>query len=104
MCNPAMAERKPSGWSVCKGMAREILRDRAQRRLLMGQLLMLALGLMAAGLWLLDHWLSANPWRFFLWWMACAMITCATMLLALYDLGAVLREQRARPRSDRRQP
>lgn len=96
-----MAERKFSGWSVCTGLARAILRDRAQRRLVMGKLLMLALGLMAAGLWWLDHWLAANPWRFFLWWAACAAVTSLTMLFALYDFVAVLREERAKLRANR---
>ena len=96
----AMANYKISGWVVCKGLAREILRDRAQRRGILGKMLMLALGLMAAGLWLLDHWLGVNPWRFFLWWGACAASTGATMLFALYVCLAVLREERDKLRSD----
>lgn len=93
-----MAKRKISGWSVSTGLAREILRDRAQRRLLMAKMLVLAVALMAAGLWLLDHWLTANLWRFFMWWTACAVITSLTMLFALYDFLAVLREERDKSR------
>ena len=99
-----MAKHNISGWGVCKGLAREILRDRAQRRRILANLLLLALGLMATGLWLLDHWLSANPWRFLLWWGACAAITSVTMLFALYDCLAVIREERARQRNDADKP
>ncbi|KAB2643151.1 MAG: hypothetical protein DVB26_00430 [Verrucomicrobia bacterium] len=60
----------------------------------MSQLLMLALGMMAAGLWWLDHWLMANVWRFFLWWAACAGASSLTMLFAIYDCVAVIREER----------
>lgn len=95
-----MAERKLSGWSICTGLAREILRDRAQRRSLMAKMLFIALGIMAVGLWLIDHWLAANLWRFLLWWAACAGLTSLTMLFALYDFLAVLREERAKLRSD----
>jgi peptidoglycan biosynthesis protein MviN/MurJ (putative lipid II flippase) len=96
-----MAKGKLRGWSVCTGVAREILRERAQRRLVMGKMLLLALALMAAGLWLIEPWLAADPWRFFLWWAGCALLTCLTMLFALYDCVAVLREERARVRSTR---
>ena len=95
-----MANRKINAWSVCKGLAREILRDRAERRRLMSKMLMLALGMMAAGLWLLDHWLATNVWRFFLWWAACAGVTSLTILCALYDAMAVIREERGPPHSN----
>ena len=71
------------------------LHDRAERRRLMSKMLLVALAMMAAGLWLFDHWLAANLWRFFLWWAACAGITSLTMLFALYDCIAVIREERS---------
>ncbi|MCX6877213.1 MAG: hypothetical protein NTW21_25895 [Verrucomicrobia bacterium] len=94
-----MAKHNLNGWGVCQGLARQILHDRAQRRSLLGKMLLLALALMAAGLWLLEHWLAANPWRFLLWWAACAVMTGAVMLFALYDLLAVIREERAKLKS-----
>ena len=90
-----MASRTINLWSVSKGLAGQILHTRAERRRLMSQLLLVALGMMAAGLWLIDHWLAANLWRFFLWWAACAGICSLTMLFALYDCVAVIREERA---------
>lgn len=91
-----MAKRNINTWSVCKGLAGEILHQRCERRRFMAKLLMLALAMMAAGLWLFEPWLAANLWRFFLWWAACAVITFLTMLFALYDALAVVREERAR--------
>jgi hypothetical protein len=83
-----------AAWKDCKGIARAILHDRPARRRLMGRMLLFALALMAAGLWLVDGWLAADPWRFLAWWGACALATFGVMLLALYDALAVIREER----------
>ena len=96
----AMANRTTKVWSVCKGLAEGVLRTRTERRRLMSQMLMLALGMMAAGLWLFDHWLAASVWRFFLWWAACAGITSLTILFAIYDALAVIREERNARQAD----
>lgn len=87
-----------TGWEDCKGIARAILRDRAARRKIIGRMLMAALLLMAAGLWLIDGWLAASVLRFVIWWAACAALTCVVMLFALYDALAVIREERDRTR------
>lgn len=87
-----------TGWEDCKGIARAILRDRAMRRKIIGRMLMAALLMMAAGLWLIDGWLAAGLWRFVIWWGACAGLTCIVMLFALYDALAVVREERDRTR------
>jgi hypothetical protein len=82
------------GWNDSKLIARAVLHDRAARRKLIGRLLMFALLLMAAGLWLIDGWLSKNPWMFLLWWAGCGLVTCVVLLFALYDALAVIREER----------
>ncbi len=89
-----MDKRNPSSWNVSKGLARGLLRDRAERRRILARILMAVLAIISAGLWLLDHWLAANIWRFLIWWGTCAALTCLMMLLALYDLLAVIREER----------
>lgn len=81
-------------WNTSKGLARGILNDRAARRKVTTRMLVLSLGLMAAGLWLVDAWLMASPLRFLLWWGACAIVTLITMLFAVYDMLAVVREER----------
>jgi hypothetical protein len=81
-------------WTDSKLLARAILRDRTARRKVIGRMLLLALLLMAAGLWLMDGLLASNPWWFLLWWGACAVLTCGVLGCALYDLLAVWREQR----------
>jgi len=87
-----------TGWEDCKGIARAILRDREARRKIIGRMLMTALLLMAAGLWLIDGWLAASVLRFVIWWGACAGLTIIVMLFALYDALAVIREERDRTR------
>lgn len=89
-------DRKVSTWAVNKGLAREILRHREDRRRLMARVLMLVLGFMVGGLWVIDGWLLASVWRFLIWWGGCAVFTCLLLVLALYDLLAVIREERGR--------
>ena len=89
-----MDPRHLSSWNVSKGLARSLLRDRNQRRRILARILTLVLVLIAAGLWGIDRWLMANVWRFLGWWGACAMLTGLMLLLALYDLLAVIREER----------
>lgn len=85
------------GWNVViVGLARMILRDREQRRRLLFQMLLFALGLMAVGLWGIDGWLESSPLRFLIWWAICAIVTCAVIVFALYDVLAVVREERSR--------
>jgi hypothetical protein len=86
------------GWENDKVLARAILRDRMARRKVIARMLMLALGLMATGLWLVDDWLGRNPWWFLLWWAACGLITVLLLLFALYDALAVIREEREKKR------
>lgn len=81
-------------WQTDKRVARTMLRDREQRRKIMARMLLVALGLMACGLWLVDGWLLKNPWYFLIWWGVCALVTCLAMLMAFYDLLAVIREER----------
>lgn len=90
-----MSERKKI-WENDKAVARGILRDRGARRKLIFRMLMLSLALMAGGLWVVDDWLAGDPWRFLLWWAACAIITGLVMLFALYDALAVIREERGK--------
>ncbi len=87
-----------TGWNDCKGIARSILHDRAARRKIIGRMVLAALLVMAAGLWLVDEWLAASPWLFFLWWGGCAALTCLVMLFAAYDALAVIREERGEKR------
>ena len=85
-----------TGWRDCKAIARAILHDRAARRKIIGRMLMVALLMMAAGLWLIDGWLSADVMLFTLWWAGCAGLTCLVMLFALYDALAAIREERGK--------
>jgi len=67
---------------------RGLLRDQRSRRKTMAVSLLVALLLLAAGLTILRPWLDPHehPWRFILFWFACAWVTLLVLLLALLDL------------------
>jgi hypothetical protein len=89
-----MSDKRASGWSANKGVAKGILRDRGMRRRAMGRCLVVLLAVFAIGLWGIDGWLKADIWRFFLWWAGCAALAVFTVAFAVYDALAVLREER----------
>jgi len=79
---------------------RGLLRDQSSRRKTMAVCLLVALVLLVAGLTFLRPWLNPHehPWRFILFWLACAWETLLVLLLALFDLLLV----RAQARAERR--
>jgi len=74
------------------------LQDRAARRKVMTRMLVVALFLMAAGLWLIDRLLAQNPWWFLLWWGGCTLNTIGVLVFAVYDMLTVWREERDKQR------
>ena len=95
-----MKERKQGSWESSTGLARAILHDRAERRKWLMRMTLVPLGMVAAGLWVLDGWVWQSPWRVLFWWGGCALMTCAVLLFAVYDALAVIREERAKGSSD----
>lgn len=89
-----MTTRQHGSWTLSKDLARGILHDRSARRSLLARLLCVILAILVAGLWGIDRWLMADLWRFVIWWGACTILTCLLALLALYDMLAVVREER----------
>jgi hypothetical protein len=67
---------------------RGLLRDERSRRKTMAISLVLAILLLVGGLTFLRPWLDPHehPWRFVLFWVACAWETLLVLLLALLDL------------------
>ena len=96
----AMDGKKPESWSASTGLARAILHNRGERRKWLGRMILLPLGMMAVGLWGISNWIWESPWRVLFWWGGCALATCVVLLFALYDALAVIREERAKRRSD----
>lgn len=86
------------GWNDSKLIARAILHDRGARRKFISRLLMLDLAVMALGLWVVDAWLATNVWWFLLWWGGCGLLTLVVLLFAMYDVLAVVREEREKHR------
>jgi hypothetical protein len=76
---------------------RGLLRDQRSRRKTMAVSLIIALALLVAGLTILRPWLDPHehPWRFILYWLACAWETVLVLLLALFDLLMVRAQTRA---------
>jgi hypothetical protein len=91
---------KPGNWNDSASLARAILHDRAERRKWLGWMVLVPLGMLAAGLWVIDAWIWESPWRVLFWWGGCALASVVVLLFALYDALAVIREERAKPRSD----
>lgn len=76
---------------------RGLLRDQRSRRKTMAISLVIALLLLVAGLTVLRPWLDPHehPWRFILFWLACAWETVLVLLLALFDLLLLRAQARA---------
>jgi hypothetical protein len=76
---------------------RGLLRDQRSRRTAMAVSLVGALALLIAGLTILRPWLDPHehPWRFILYWLACAWETILMLLLAVLDLLLVRAQARA---------
>ena len=79
-------------WEADKAVALAILSDRGQRRKALAVSLMIALGFIVLGLWVIDGWLEDAAWRFLLWWGACGLVTLWVLLFALYDALKSLQE------------
>jgi hypothetical protein len=76
---------------------RGLLRDQQSRRRTMAVSLGVAIVLLVAGLSVFRAWLDPHehPWRFILYWLACAWETVLGLLLALLDLLLVRAQARA---------
>ena len=88
-------KRENDDWNDSKRIASEILRDRSARRRWLRAFLFASLGMIAAGVWVLDAWLESGPLVFLLWWGACALLTFFTLLFAVYDALAAVKEEKA---------
>lgn len=93
-----MKNEKPENWEASTGLARAILHDRAERRKWLGRMVLVPLGMLAVGLWVIGDWVWESPWRALLWWGGCGLATVMVMIFALYDLLAVMREEREKDR------
>ena len=84
--------QKPNSFILL--ISKGILRDRTQRRTVMFWIVAATLAQLAAGVFVLDAWLLANPVIFLLYWGACFWLTITSLLLALYDMLALRVESR----------
>ena len=76
---------------------RGLLRDQQSRRKTMAVSLIIAVVLLVGGFTVFRPWLDPHehPWRFILYWLACAWETVLVLLLAIFDLLLVRAQARA---------
>jgi hypothetical protein len=76
---------------------RGLLREQKSRRVLMVISIVVALILLVTGLTVFRSWLDPHehPWRFIIFWLACAWETVLAILLALFDLLLMRAQERA---------
>lgn len=89
-----MSGKKASWAAVCLGLARMILHSRGMRRKLLFQLVIVLVVVVALGAWPLAGWLGRNVWLFLAWWGFCVVYGILVILLAIYDMAAVVKEER----------
>lgn len=71
-----------------------ILHSREMRRKVLFQLVLVLLAIVCLGAWPLANWLSSNAWLFLIWWGASMLYGLMIILLAIYDMLAVIKEER----------
>jgi len=89
-----MSVDRASWTTVCVGLARMILHSRAMRRKVLFQLVLVLLVIVCLGAWPLANWLSSSVWLFLIWWGASMLYGLMVVLLAIYDMLAVVKEER----------
>ena len=84
---------------------RGLLRDQKLRRVMMAITVAIAVIMLVTGLTIFRSWLHPHehPWRFVLFWFACAWQTVLAILLALFDLLLARAEARAARKAFREQ-
>ena len=87
-----MSESMPAGSqaparvSWVRRFARFLMMRQAARRSAMFYLLLVALGFVFVGSFLIPDWLRARPMFLFVFWLTCACLTLIAMVLAFFDL------------------
>jgi MFS family permease len=89
-------DKKMSWAAISMVTARAILQIRQLRRRLMLYTVMTVSGLVAMGSWPFAGWLEDSLWRMVLYWGGVMFLTVFMMLLALYDMLAIMKEYRDR--------
>jgi len=89
-----MDPKTTGNWSASSDLARAILYYRTERRKWLFGIALVPLGMLVIGLWVIEAWLWESVWRVLFWWGGCAFITVFSLLFALYDALAVIREER----------
>lgn len=95
-----MSDKKASWLLVFAGLARMILHSREMRRKMGFQLVIVLVIIVALGTWPLANWLGSNIWLFLIWWGIVMLYLVMVILLAIYDMLAVVKEEREKMYED----
>ncbi|NWK56212.1 hypothetical protein HW115_11370 [Verrucomicrobiaceae bacterium N1E253] len=95
-----MANKRASWVMVCMGLARMILHSREMRRKILMQLVLVLLVVVALGAWPLSGWLGSHIWLFLIWWGISMIYGLMIILLAIYDMLAVVTEERGKSKDE----
>lgn len=79
---------------MCANLARMILLSRKLRRKVLLQLTTVLILVVIIGAWPLAGWLASNVWLFLLWWGLSMLYGLMVILLCLYDMLSVIKEER----------
>lgn len=87
--------KNSSSWvQFCMSMGKTILHSREMRRKVLFQLVITLVIVVAIGVWPLSDWLDERLPLFLLWWAGCVIYTVMIILLAIYDMLVVFKEER----------
>ena len=78
---------------TCLMLAKGILHDRSLRRKMMSQLVIFLLVLVAIGSWVIDDWLRDGVVRFAFFWGVVGLYVLFLILMAVYDMLKVMRDE-----------
>lgn len=87
-----MGDNESNPWQDSTAIAKAILHDRKQRRLLGLKLLSVIIVLFALGVFLLEDWLDSSVLFFLFYWGAIFLFVSFLMLLAIYDALRCIQE------------
>lgn len=71
-----------------------ILHSREMRRKMLFQLVIVLFVIAVLGAWPLANWLGSDVWLFLIWWGITMVYGLMVILLAIYDMLAVVGEER----------
>ncbi len=87
-------------WKLFAALVKVLLHHRVYRRKLMFFVSLVAMGLAFCGITFFDKFLTNHVWLFLAYWAVTGLLVLLMLLLALYDMLQIRREQSIRETSE----